>query len=146
MDNNIMEMPSQSTSPKNILRKALSSKNCYLILSFIIPIVIMYVIYIAMEIHPFGNGSVLVLDLNGQYVYFYEALRNAIYGDTNLLYSFSRSLGGEFMGIYAYYIASPFSYIVCLFPKEKILDALLCIFLLKTGLCGFTFGFYIHKA
>ncbi len=117
----------------------------YLSLAFIIPVVIMYLIYIAMEIHPFGNGSVLVLDLNGQYVYFYEALRNAVYGDQSLLYSFSRALGGEFMGIYAYYIASPFSYIVCLFPQAHILDALLIIFLLKTGLCGFTFGFYIHK-
>lgn len=117
----------------------------YLALSFIIPVVIMYIIYIAMEIHPFGNGSVLVLDLNGQYVYFYEALRNFVYGDASLLYSFARSLGGEFLGIYAYYIASPFSYIVCLFPQTKILEALLFIFLLKTGLCGFTFGFYIHK-
>jgi len=117
----------------------------YLSLAFIIPTAIMYLLYIAMEIHPFGESSVLVLDLNGQYVYFYEALRNAVYGDTSLMYSFSRSLGGEFMGIYAYYIASPFSYIVCLFPQTKILDALLCIFLLKTGLCGYTFGFYLHK-
>ena len=147
MENNIITENSTTlnNSRKNIIQRMVSAKNFYLTLAFIIPIVIMYVIYIAMEIHPFGNGSVLVLDLNGQYVYFYEALRNAVYGDTNLLYSFSRALGGEFMGIYAYYIASPFSYIVCLFPQEKILDALLCIFLLKTGLCGFTFGFYIHK-
>ena len=130
---------------KKYLKQLITLPYGYLALAFIIPVVIMYVIYIAMEIHPFGNGSVLVLDLNGQYVYFYEALRNFVYGDASLLYSFCRALGGEFMGIYAYYIASPFSYIVCLFPQTKILDALLCIFLLKTGLCGFTFGFYIHK-
>ena len=130
---------------KMYLNRLITLPYGYLALAFVIPVVIMYVIYIAMEIHPFGNGSVLVLDLNGQYVYFYEALRNFVYGDASLLYSFSRALGGEFMGIYAYYIASPFSYIVCLFPQTKILDALLCIFLLKTGLCGFTFGFYIHK-
>lgn len=117
----------------------------YLMLAFFIPLVIMYMIYLAMEIHPFGDGSVLVLDLNGQYVYFFEALRNFIYGDTSLLYSFSRSLGGEFMGIYAYYIASPFSYLVALFPQDKILEALLCIFLLKTGCCGFSFGYYLHR-
>ena len=130
---------------KKYLNRLITLPYGYLALAFIIPVVIMYVIYIAMEIHPFGNGSVLVLDLNGQYVYFYEALRNFVYGDASLLYSFCRALGGEFMGIYAYYIASPFSYVVCLFPQTKILDALLCIFLLKTGLCGFTFGFYIHK-
>lgn len=49
------------------------------------------------------------------------------------------------MGMYAYYLASPLSYIVCLFPQDRILEALLTIILLKTGLCGFTFGFYLHR-
>ena len=130
---------------KTRVRKFLKGKNSYLLLSFSIPVVIMYLIYLAMQIHPFGDGSVLVLDLNAQYVYFYEALRDFVWGDNSLLYSFSRQLGGEFMGIYAYYIASPFSYIVALFPKTRILEALLCIFLLKTGLCGFTAGYYLSK-
>ncbi len=117
----------------------------YLGLAFIIPALIMYLIYVAMGIHPIGEGSVLVLDLNGQYVSFFEALRHFIYGDASLLYSFARALGGEFMGMYAYYLASPFSYLVALFPQDLILEALLLIFLIKTGFCGFTFGFYLHK-
>ncbi len=117
----------------------------YLTLCFLVPVVIMYLSYLVRGIHPFGDESVLVLDLNGQYVYFYEALRNAVFGKESLLYSFSRALGGEFLGIYAYYLASPLSYIVCLFPEGKILEALLCIFLIKTGLCGTTFGLYLHK-
>ena len=137
------------TSPFNFLRsiqKRMSdSQYSYLLLAFLIPTVIMYVVYLAMEIHPFGDGSVLVLDLNGQYVYFFEALRNFVRGDASLLYSFSRALGGEFMGMYAYYLASPISYIVALFPTERMLEALLVIILLKTGLCGASFGYYLHK-
>lgn len=117
----------------------------YLLYCFLIPVVLYFITYLSMGLHPFGNGSVLVLDLNGQYVYFYEALRNAVLGDTSLLYSFARQLGGEFLGIYAYYVASPFSYIVCLFPQSRILEALLCIFLIKAGISGFTMGFYLHK-
>jgi len=117
----------------------------YLGLAFLVPAVIMYLIYVAMGIHPIGEGSVLVLDLNGQYVSFFEGLRHFIYGDASILYSFARALGGEFMGMYAYYLASPLSYLVALFPQDKILEALLLIFLLKTGFCGFTFGFYLHK-
>lgn len=133
-------------SLRDRLQKAMAQNEyMYLALAFFIPFAIMYFIYLAMEIHPFGDGSVLVLDLNGQYVYFFEALRNFVYGEADLLYSFARSLGGEFMGIYAYYIASPLSYIVALFPQERILEALLCIFLLKTGLCGFSFGYYLHR-
>ncbi len=117
----------------------------YLAYCFVIPAILYFLIYLSMGLHPFGDGSVLVLDLNGQYVYFYEALRNAVMGDTSLLYSFARQLGGEFLGIYAYYVASPFSYIVCLFPQSRILEALLCIFLIKAGISGFSMGYYLHK-
>jgi uncharacterized membrane protein YfhO len=49
------------------------------------------------------------------------------------------------MGIYAYYVASPLSYIVAIFPKSLMLFALLTIIVIKIGLCGLTFGFYLHK-
>ena len=117
----------------------------YLTLCTLIPAVLIYLIYLARGVHPFGDGCVLVLDLNGQYVWFFEALRNFVRGDADLLYSFSRALGGEFLGIYAYYLASPLSFFVSLFPKERMLEALLALFMLKGGLCGLTFGIYMHK-
>ncbi len=117
----------------------------YLLLCFFVPAAIMWLIHIAMGVYPFGNNSVLVLDLNGQYVYYFEGLRALLLGEGSFIYSFGRSLGGEFLGIIAYYLASPFSFIVALFPKNMITEALLTLFLLKTGLCGLTFGFYLHK-
>jgi hypothetical protein len=47
----------------------------YLIAAFFIPFVIMLGVYICLEKHPFGNNSVLTLDLQAQYVYYYEAIR-----------------------------------------------------------------------
>ena len=135
------DLESSANSKSSKIKKEYS----YLAYCFGIPAVLYFLIYLSMGLHPFGNGSVLVLDLNGQYVYFYEALRNAVWGDNSLLYSFARQLGGEFLGIYAYYIASPFSYIVCLFPEGRILEALLCIFLIKAGISGLTMGYYLHK-
>ncbi len=117
----------------------------YLVLCFALPVIIMYMIYLAREIYPFGNGCVLVLDLNAQYVWFFEALRDTVLGEGKMLYTFFRALGGEFLGMYAYYLASPLSYIVCLFPKDRMLEALLTLFLLKAGISGFTFGYYMHK-
>lgn len=124
---------------------AIKTEYGYLANAFFIPAMIMLAIYFAFGHKPIGNLSVLTLDLNAQYVYFYEALREFLCGDASLLYSFSRSLGGEFMGIYAYYIASPLSYIVILFPKSMMLFALLTIIVIKIGLCGLSFGFYLHK-
>ena len=79
----------------------------------------------------------LILDLNGQYVYFFAELRNKLLHGGSLLYSWSRSLGGEFLGIFAYYLSSPFSLITCLFPASHITEALLLMFMLKAGACGF---------
>ncbi|MBO5716121.1 MAG: YfhO family protein [Clostridia bacterium] len=124
---------------------AIKTEYGYLANAFFIPAIIMLAIYFAFGHKPFGDISVLTLDLNAQYVYFYEALREFLHGDASLLYSFSRSLGGEFMVIYDYYNASPLSYIVALFPKSMILFALLTIIVIKIGLCGLAFGFYLHK-
>jgi len=136
---------------KNKLSNALFStkkfieQNGYMACAFIIPTIIYFMVFIAIEVWPFGENSVLVLDLNGQYVYFFEALRNAVMEGESLVYSWSRALGGEFTGIYAYYLASPLSYIVCLFPKGYITEALLVIILLKCGISGATMSFYLKK-
>lgn len=151
MDNQVQlpASPERRSSPRawllGIQKRIASAPASYLFYAFLIPVLLMYTLYIAMEIHPFGNGTVLVLDLNGQYVYFFEALRNTVYGEGSMLYTFFRGLGGEFMGMYAYYLASPLSYLVALFPQKLIQEALLTIILLKTGLCGASFGFYLHK-
>ncbi len=117
----------------------------YLIFAAILPAVLVYLIYLARGLYPFGDGCVLVLDLNGQYVSFYEALHDILHGEADLLYSFSRALGGEFLGIYDYYIASPFAMIIALFPQRWMLEGLLVLFMLKSALCGLSMGIYLHK-
>lgn len=119
--------------------------NRYLGWAFFVPFALMFLVYVAMQVWPFGQNSVLVLDLNGQYVYFFAALRNFVHGDTSLMYSWSRVLGGEFFGIFAYYIASPLSYIVALFPATMITEAILLIILIKFGISGATMAFYLNK-
>lgn len=128
--------------------RLISAKDSYGYLGFaaLLPAAIFFMIYLARGIYPFGDSTVLVLDLNGQYSYFFQALREAVYsGDIDLLYSWSRALGGEFMGIYAYYLASPISYVVCLFPETMIQEAIFLMYLIKAALCGATMGFYLHK-
>ena len=110
----------------------------YLLLAALVPAVIMYLIYLVRGLYPFGDECVLVLDLNGQYVSFYDALRDIVRGDADLLYSFSRNLGGEFLGIFDYYVASPLAVILALVPKNRLLEGLLVLFLLKVAISGFS--------
>ena len=123
-----------------------TQKNSFLFIAFIIPCLIMLMIYIALEVFPFGNNSVLVLDLNGQYVYFFEDLKHKLLEGSSMLYTWTRSLGGEFMGIFAYYLSSPFSFLVALFPDNNMTEALLLIILLKTGCMGVTMAYYLNES
>ncbi|MBR3879357.1 MAG: YfhO family protein, partial [Clostridia bacterium] len=121
------------------------SEYSYLLLGALIPAVLFFLIYLARGLYPFGDGTVLVLDLNGQYVYFFEGLRDKVMNGGSLLYTWSRALGGEFLGMYAYYVASPLSYLICLFPKERTQEFLLIMFMIKAAICGTTMGYYLHK-
>ena len=116
----------------------------YLTWCFFLSAAIMLLVYVAMDAYPFGRSSVLVLDLNGQYVQFFAGLRAILHGDGSILYSFSRSLGGEFLGIFTYYLASPFSWLVAIFPEKNLLEALLVMFVLKSGVTGLSFGMFLH--
>lgn len=133
----------------NVLKKRLLcfvDNNSYLFLAFIVPVVIMWMIYIALEVFPFGNNSVLVLDLNGQYVNFFDDLKHKILDSGSMLYTWTRTLGGEFMGIFAYYLSSPFSFLVALFPDNNMTEALLLIILLKAGSMGATMAYYLNES
>ena len=116
-----------------------------LLCCFGIPFFTMIVIYCCMQVWPVGKNSVLVLDLNAQYIYYFEQLRDILTGNGSILYSFERALGGEFMGIFAYYLSSPFSLIVALFPKDMITEAMYVILVLKCGCTGLAFGYLLNK-
>ena len=116
-----------------------------LALCFFLPALLMTLIYFCTQVWPAGDNAVLVLDLNAQYVYYFEKLRNVIVSGDSLLYSFERALGGEFLGIFAYYLSSPLSVLVALLPKAWMTEAIFLLLVVKTGLCGFSFAYYLMK-
>lgn len=121
-----------------------SNVSIYL-LSFLIPIIIMLIVYAISKIYPFGDKTLLFRDLRGQYISYFSAFRNALVGDGNLLYSFTKEMGGNMFGLAAYYMMSPFNIILALFPKAMITEAILTITLLKIGICGLTFSIFLKK-
>ena len=142
MDKEFSAVDASPAAPTKKIKK--KHPHAYLAVAFLCPALVLLAAYFAFGVYPFGGESVLVLDLNAQYVYFFGALRRVLHGDASLFYSFSRALGGEFLGIFAYYLASPLSFLVALFPADNILDALLVIFTLKCGLCSLTLAYYLE--
>ena len=112
---------------------------------FFLSAAILFGSYAFFKIHPIGDSSVLVLDLNGQYVYYYEHYRNAFWGKESWIYSWSRNLSGEMFGIFAYYLASPYMIIIALLPRRMMQTAILIIQLSKVGTSAVTCCFFLKR-
>ena len=117
------------------------------IFAFFIPVILMCIAYALFKFYPFGDNSVLVLDLNAQYIYYFEALRDAFWeAGKSFFYNWSRNLSGGYMGIIGYYLASPFTLIVMLMPRKLILTSMLIMILCKIGSASVTMNLYLQKS
>jgi uncharacterized membrane protein YfhO len=125
--------------------KWLFKENPFYFAAFFLPAIILFVSYILFGVYPFGERSVLALDLNGQYVYYFDYMYDVFRGNAGVFYSWSRSLSGEFFGILSYYLASPFNFIVWLFPREYITEGILTMLLAKVGAIGLCMAVYLKR-
>ena len=56
------------------------------VLVFLIPILVMMVLYACIGVYPFGKKSLLTVDLAGQYVAFFNSLKNIFTGDISMFF------------------------------------------------------------
>lgn len=113
--------------------------------SFLLPILAMLIGFLVLGIFPFGGKTTLAVDLRNEYVGFYESFRASFSDPSNFFYDFSKSLGGEMVGTYAYYMMSPFNLLFFVFPKTLIPVIIEITQLLKIGLSGLFFSVFLVK-
>ncbi|WP_289129083.1 YfhO family protein [uncultured Clostridium sp.] len=121
-------------------------ENYIYIFSFIVPIMLMVVIYALIGIYPVGDKTIVNSDMYLQYVGFLGHIKDVLKGEANLFYSFSKSLGGNTVGLFAYYMSSPLNLIIGLFPKAYIAETIVVITLIKIGLSSLTFTIYLIQS
>lgn len=98
----------------------------------------MLIIYILTSIYPFGDKTLLALDMSGQYVNFLEYFNNIILENASIFYNFSMNLGSNMYGLFAYYISSPLNLILLFFNNENITEGILVLNILKIALSSLT--------
>ena len=118
-------------------------KNKYFLTSMI-SLLIISLIFIVKGIFPFGNNSVIWSDMHEQVTAIYYHLRDAVYGGS-LLVNFNSGGAVNFIGIMAYYILSPFTAIILLFPRDMIPEAVSIIVALKVILSAVTCLFFVDR-
>lgn len=113
--------------------------------SFFIPVISLLLVYIFLGIYPFGDLSLLTIDMYNQYVSFFAYLKSILLGENDIFYTFSKNLGGDMIGLLAYYLMSPFNVLLLFFPLKYFTEALLFLSLLKTGFAGLTMSFCLNS-
>ncbi len=104
------------------------------------------VIYIAYSVFPFGDYTVMRMDLYHQYGPLFAELYDRVVNHQSFFYSWNSGGGSSFLGNYFNYLSSPLSAIIFLFDKENISQAISSLVSLKCILSAVTFCYYIKSS
>ena len=86
--------------------------------------------------YPYGERTMLTVDLYHQYAPFVVTFRNKILSGQSLLYSWNDGLGQEFYAAYANYAASPLNLLALFFNAKNIPVFIGLVTCLRAGLSG----------
>lgn len=115
--------------------------------AFFFPMVILMAVFACMHFYPFGENSILVWDMNWQYVSYFSWLSRVL-KETSLdsfFYSFSMSYGDSTAGLLGYYLLSPFNIILLFFQTADLPVGIFIVTILKLSSCGLTMYLYLSK-
>jgi len=121
------------------------SKRAGYAVSFFLPVLIYLLIFLVRGVFPVGENCFLKTDMYHQYAPFLMEFREKLRSGGSLFYSWNVGLGVNFTALYAYYLASPFNWLVALCPESMVIEFMMVMMILKTGLCGLTMNFYLRN-
>ena len=113
--------------------------------AFVLPVFLTLVIMLVTGQYPFGDHTMLIWDMDWQYNSFFAHLHDIIHGEASPWYSFSRAIGGDMMGLSAYYLVSPFNFLFIFFGAENIYAGVAILLLLKMGSLGWAMYRYLYS-
>ncbi len=114
-------------------------------LAFSIPCMGMLFVMLISGYEPFGKYSMLYSDMYHQYYPFFVAFRSAIRSGEGLMYTWSVGLGMDYLGLIAYYLASPLNLLSVLVPERWLLEFFSLLVPVKLGLAGWFFSIFLQK-
>lgn len=121
-------------------------KNRFIVISFFATAATMLIVYLITQVFPFGDNTVLRMDLYHQYGPLFAELYDKIFSGGKLTYSWASGLGSCFLGNYFNYLSSPIGAIIVFFGHEHIPEAIGAMVLIKAALSASTFAYYLKKS
>lgn len=132
---------------KNSLNKTsrLSGFNSAPMIAFISTLGILSVFFILTGTTPFGPNTILTSDLRIQYAPFLIGYKEHLLSGQMLSYTFLLGMGKNTLGLFAYYLSSPFNLLTFLFPKGMISHAVVFLIMSKLSLAAVFATLFLQK-
>ncbi len=140
-------MDNQIKSPlgkKSVFRRIFAD-NSYCWLSCLCTLGIMMLVYFCYSLFPFGESTILRMDLYHQYGPLFAELYDRVINLKSFLYSWQTGLGSPFLGNFFNYLSSPSAIIMLLLGHENMPEAIAGMIITKAALAAASFTYYIKK-
>lgn len=85
---------------------------------------------------PFTSKSLVSIDAHIQYIQLFSYYRNALLGKAGIAYTLSKGIGGEGIGVFSYYLASPFNLLLLAFKPAQMMTCYMVIYIIKMCLAS----------
>ena len=117
----------------------------YIALAFAFPVIGILIVMLCSQCTPFGKSSILYSDMYHQYYPFFKEFRRILTSGGSVLYNWSVGLGMDYLGLYAYYLASPLNLLSVLIPESWLLSYFSLLVPIKLGLASMFFAIFLKK-
>ena len=108
--------------------------------------VIMLIVYICYSLIPFGDVTILRMDLYHQYGPLFAEFYDRVVGFKSFLYSWNTGLGSSFLGNFYNYLCSPISIVMLIFGHKNMPEAIATMILLQAAFSSASFCYYLKRS
>lgn len=130
---------------KNKLKQSIT-ENRFSFLAFGATAFVMVIVYYCFSVFPFGDYTVLRMDLYHQYGPLFAELYDRVTSGESLIYSWNSGLGTNFLGNFSNYLASPLAIVMLLLGHKNMPEAISLMVLLKAAFASAFFAYYLKKS
>lgn len=121
-------------------------KNRYVVAAGLLSAFCLSCIFMVYTTFPFGENSVMRMDLYHQYGPLFAELYQRVIDGKSFFYSWVSGGGSSFLGNYFNYLSSPVTVLIFLFDKKDITYAITLLMFTKCVMSSVTFSYYLKKS
>lgn len=116
-----------------------------MVLAFAVPILLLLILYIVRGVYPFGEKIYVRMDFYHQYAPFVKEFCRRLWEGEGLFYAWEYGLGTNYWAHYAYYLASPFNWLIAFVPTDYVIEAMNATMILRAGIAGASFVYFLKE-